>query len=197
MHRVAIAAVITGLCSPVLLACSNDATAGDPTPPPTTPSATATSPVTTPPATTSSPTSPTAPAFPPLAKHRTVAGAKAFAAYYIASQNYAWTVGRGVSIVLLSTRACAGCRALASTIDRFTARGGYNRGAKWHPLYLVAVPTQPERLPVISATIDVDEGTWRSSSSGQIHHSKAATVHDDFHLVWSAGGWLVQRVVSQ
>lgn len=193
-----VAACLALLCCVALAGCTSEtsATGGRTTmtPPATSEPTTSTTAPTT--ATTTA-GDPQAPKMPPLAKKQSTAGAKAFVKYYVASLNYSWATGQGLPIRRLSAQSCIACSSLANTIDKFTAAGGFQRGADWHVRRIELVPTQSARLPIARSIIHVDSGRWRSSSSGRLHQIDPMRARDDFHLIWVRGEWRMTNVVPQ
>lgn len=198
MHRGAIAAAVVGLCSPLLFGCDGDTAKADPTTTPTTASVSLPSPVTTPPPTT--PTTPTTtggPTIPPLARLKTMAGAKAYIHVFVREMNTAWTTMETSALRSLFGARCTSCASIAAGIDGIRNHGGSTQGAIWSVRALSPIPLQPPSKPIVHAAIDTSRGRWKPSAEAAWRPIPSSISQWDFHLSWTPSGWVIDEAVSQ
>lgn len=193
MHRAVIAAAVTGLCSPLLFGCDGDTAKADPTTTPTTASVSLPSPITTPPPTTTPATTVTPP---PLAKRKSVPGAKAFVRYYIGAINSSTKASSSAVVRRLSTTECITCRGIASSMDEIRRNHGFYRGGDWLITSVVPIPLQTLRHPIIHTAITISAGVWKRSPSDHVRRIEAERMYVDVHLRWATTNWIVTSIVS-
>jgi len=117
--------VALAVCAAVVLGSSCTADEPSPSPLPAISSAPTTPTVAPTPAPTPTPSPP---ALPALARQDSPAGAEAFARYWLTTLDYATTTGD--TRLLRQLANCAGCNALAESIDKVRAEGGRTLGGK-------------------------------------------------------------------
>lgn len=189
-HRLAAFIVATGLCASGAVACGGGegptaAGHSSPSGPATSTGPTASS-ATSPRASASRPKPP---AMPPLARDKSVAGAKAFVRYYVAVMNFASLQNSGRAIRRLATPQCISCRRLANYIDLTAQRGGWQHGGAWSVLDVVLLPAQTLHMPKLAAFIHIASGNWRKSRESRILPIRAQRIMYTFTLLWRGAKW--------
>lgn len=185
---------IVGLVSCLSIsACTEGGVSAAPTT--TSPSSTSAAQTTPTGAPTSAPTdNPQPPELPARAEEKSPAGAKAFVKYYIDVLNNAWLIESSEAIRQSAGAGCKVCTQLAELVDAVSRRGGYQHGGQWRPVSTFAVPTQPDRKPIIITDIKIARGKWLRSSGGQPQLIEAQSVTYDFQLAWEESRWLLTGI---
>lgn len=190
MHRVAVGALLIGLCLPAVTSCSGDPSQAAPETSPSTVSLT----LTTPP--TPAPTSTTAPTPPPVAREKSARGARAFVHFYMRALNSALQPPWNEVMRRYSTAACVTCRGIASSMQKIRMDHGFYRGGAWIVTSTYGVPLHTRSHPIMHTAITVTSGEWKRSPTDHLRTIKADKIYVDVHLSWSANKWLVTEIVQ-
>lgn len=191
MRRALSAAAALALCLSVA-GCTDDD--GSPTSTTSSPPSTgsSTDPTDTTPTTTGTADEP--PVLPDAAKQKTTAGAKAFVSYFAEVVNYAYGELEAPVLRDVSAADCAVCKLLIRDVRDLVKNGGSQTGGQWS-VHSVAPVGHFETSHLLVAEIRVAKGQIQDSSEATPQPIPAATVVDQFKLVWH-GKWLVQDVKS-
>jgi hypothetical protein len=186
MRRAIGAAVTSALCCLALSSCSHDASTATPAPPSTTSRGSA-APT---PATPDASPRPTEPVMPPLAKHHSTAGAKAFIRHYIAVINYAFAGTDPSPLRGISASNCASCKQLIAISARLARNGGKQVGGEWATTSIhSSVLNGSRRYFIVDA--QVARGFSQGNPAGPRHVIKRHRIQAQLQLVWHSSHWLL------
>lgn len=195
-HRLAAFVVATGLCASGAVACGGGE--GPTATGHSSPSGPATS--TGPSASTgtshsSSAGRPKRPVMPPMARQKSVVGAKAFVRYYVAVMNFAWIAKSGRGIRQASSTGCAVCRRLANYVDQTYRSGGWQHGGNWTVRNVGIIPGQPKTIPKLAALVHVSAGHWRKTNDSKVIAIHPRDLTYTITLRWLENQWQTADIV--
>lgn len=131
---------------------------------------------------------------PPQARANSIAGARAFVSFWVATLNKATTTGNTATLRALAAPTCAMCTDFANQLDKIYRTGGHVESRGWDVQSEIPIGGQKPNNPGIQLNVQVSPQKVYRTKNAKPQTYKGGPQGFRLFLIRRGDRWLVQRM---